>query len=83
LPIFIIVLVDLLGVTIIIPLLPLYAISFGASPLVIGLLGAAYPIMQFLGAPVLGRPDSWRRRFVAQDCILFPVCKTGLRSSFF
>ena len=55
LPIFVIVLVDLLGLTIIIPLLPLYATSFGASPLVIGLLGAAYPIMQFIGAPILGR----------------------------
>lgn len=55
LPIFIIVLVDLLGLTIIIPLLALYATSFGASPLVIGLLGAAYPMMQFIGAPLLGR----------------------------
>jgi DHA1 family tetracycline resistance protein-like MFS transporter len=55
LPIFVIVLVDLLGLTIIIPLLPLYATSFGADPLVIGLLGAAYPIMQFVGAPLLGR----------------------------
>jgi DHA1 family tetracycline resistance protein-like MFS transporter len=55
LPIFVIVLVDLLGLTIIIPLLPLYAATFGASPLVIGLLGAIYPLMQFIGAPVLGR----------------------------
>lgn len=55
LPIFVIVLIDLLGLTIIIPLLPLYATSFGADPLVIGLLGAAYPILQFLGAPILGR----------------------------
>ncbi|GJM40906.1 MAG: tetracycline resistance MFS efflux pump [Ardenticatenaceae bacterium] len=55
LPIFVIVLVDLLGLTIIIPLLPLYATAFGASPFVIGLLAAAYPMMQFLGAPVLGR----------------------------
>lgn len=55
LPIFVIVLVDLLGLTVIIPLLPLYATTFGASPLVVGLLGAAYPIMQFLGAPLLGR----------------------------
>lgn len=55
LPIFVIVLVDLLGLTIIIPLLALYAASFGASPLVIGLLGAAYPMMQFVGAPLLGR----------------------------
>ena len=55
LPIFVIVLIDLLGVTIIIPLMPLYATTFGASAFVIGLLGATYPLMQFLGAPVLGR----------------------------
>jgi MFS family permease len=54
-PIFVIVLIDLLGLTIIIPLMPLYATTFGASPLVIGLLGAIYPIMQFIGAPILGR----------------------------
>ena len=40
LPIFVIVLVGLLGLTIIIPLLPLYAASFGANAFVIGLLGA-------------------------------------------
>jgi DHA1 family tetracycline resistance protein-like MFS transporter len=55
LPIFVIVLIDLLGLTIIIPLLPLYAASFGANALIIGFLGAAYPIMQFIGAPILGR----------------------------
>ncbi|HLE15768.1 MAG TPA: MFS transporter [Anaerolineales bacterium] len=54
-PIFLIVLIDLLGMTIIIPLMPLYATSFGATPLVIGLLGATYPLMQFIGAPILGR----------------------------
>ena len=37
LPVFVIVLVDLLGLTIIIPLLPLYATSFGASAFTIGL----------------------------------------------
>ena len=55
LPVFIIVLVDLLGLTIIIPLLPLYATSFGADAFVIGALGAAYPLLQFFGAPLLGR----------------------------
>lgn len=55
LPIFVIVLVDLLGLTIIIPLLPLYAASFAATPLIIGMIGATYPVFQFIGAPVLGR----------------------------
>lgn len=55
LPIFAVVLVDLLGLTVIIPLMPLYATAFGANALVIGLLGAAYPAFQFLGAPLLGR----------------------------
>jgi DHA1 family tetracycline resistance protein-like MFS transporter len=55
LPIFVIVLVDLLGLTIIIPLLPLYAASFGADAFTIGLLGGAYPVMQFVAAPLLGR----------------------------
>lgn len=54
-PVFIIILIDLLGLTIIIPLMPLYAASFGASPSIIGLLGAAYPMLQFVGSPILGR----------------------------
>jgi MFS family permease len=55
LPIFIIVLIDLLGLTVIIPLMPLYAAKFQADAFTIGLLGATYPIFQFLGAPLLGR----------------------------
>ncbi len=63
LPVFLIVVVDLLGLTIIIPLMPLYATSFGATPFIIGLLGASYPLMQFIGAPLLGRlSDRWGRR---------------------
>jgi len=54
-PIFIVVLVDLLGLTIIIPLLPLYAATFNADPSMIGLIGAAYPLAQVIGAPILGR----------------------------
>ena len=55
LPILVIVLVDLMGLSIIIPLLPLFAARFGATPFVIGVLQAAYPVMQFVGAPILGR----------------------------
>src|SRR6185369_6653532 len=37
-----------------IPLLPLYATAFGANALMIGVIGAAYPLMQLIGAPILG-----------------------------
>src|SRR5512141_2409557 len=55
LPVLVIVLVDLMGLSIIIPLLPLFAARFGATPLMVGILQATYPLMQFMGAPVLGR----------------------------
>src|SRR5574342_881248 len=55
LPILVIVLVDLMGLSIIIPLLPLFAARFGATPFMIGILQATYPMMQFIGAPILGR----------------------------
>jgi DHA1 family tetracycline resistance protein-like MFS transporter len=54
-PIFFVVMVDLLGLTIIIPLLPLYATALLVSPIMIGVLNAAYPLTQMIGAPILGR----------------------------
>jgi MFS transporter, DHA1 family, tetracycline resistance protein len=54
---------DLLGFGIIIPLLPLYADSFGATPAVIGALVASYSLAQFALAPVWGRlSDRFGRR---------------------
>ncbi|MEM8861990.1 MAG: MFS transporter, partial [Chloroflexota bacterium] len=53
-PVLVVVLVDVLGLTILIPVLPYYAIAFGADAFTIGLLGSAYPAMQFLFAPILG-----------------------------
>ncbi len=53
--IFLIVFVDLVGFGIVIPVLPLYAERFGASPLVIGWLLSIYSVMQCVCAPLLGK----------------------------
>jgi MFS family permease len=55
LPIFLIVLVDILGLTIMIPLLPFYAEALGASATVVGLLISSYALCQLVSGPVLGR----------------------------
>jgi DHA1 family tetracycline resistance protein-like MFS transporter len=61
--IFLIVFIDLLGFGLILPLLPYYAESFGASDTLIGLLVASYAAAQLLGAPLLGRlSDRFGRR---------------------
>ena len=63
LAIFLTIFVNLVGFGIIIPLLPFYAQTFGASPLVIGLLFASFSLSQLLAAPVLGDlSDRWGRR---------------------
>jgi MFS transporter, DHA1 family, tetracycline resistance protein len=49
-----VVFVDMLGFSLILPLLPFYADSFGASPTQVGFLVASYAAMQFVGAPLLG-----------------------------
>lgn len=53
--IFLIVFIDLLGFSLILPLLPYYAETFGASPFISGLLVAVYAAAQLIGAPLLGR----------------------------
>ncbi len=53
--IFAIVFVDLLGFSLILPLLPYYAEKYGATPTIVGLLVASYALAQFIGSPVLGR----------------------------
>ena len=53
--IFLIVLIDLLGFGIILPLLPFIAEKFGGNPFEIGLLGATYSFFQLVSSPILGR----------------------------
>lgn len=61
--IFLVVFIDLLGFSIILPLLPFYAETFGASATVVGLLVAIYAAGQMISAPLLGRlSDRYGRR---------------------
>lgn len=52
--ILLVVFIDLLGFSLILPLLPYYAETFNASKFVTGLLIAVYALMQLIGAPILG-----------------------------
>lgn len=57
-PLFIIfttIFVDLIGFGIVLPVLPLYAQTFGANPLAIGVIVASFSLMQFLFMPIWGR----------------------------
>jgi MFS family permease len=54
LPIFLIVLVDVLGFTIVIPLLAYYAERFGASPLVATTLVSVYAVCSLISTPIIG-----------------------------
>jgi MFS transporter, DHA1 family, tetracycline resistance protein len=61
--IFLTIFVNLVGFGIIIPLLPFYAQTFGASPLAIGLLFASFSLSQLVASPILGDlSDRWGRR---------------------
>jgi DHA1 family tetracycline resistance protein-like MFS transporter len=61
--IFLTIFVNLVGFGIIIPLLPFYAQTFGASPLTIGLLFAIFSLCQLVAAPALGDlSDRYGRR---------------------
>jgi DHA1 family tetracycline resistance protein-like MFS transporter len=60
---FLVILVNLLGFGIIIPLLPFYATRMGASAMVVGLLFASFSVAQLVAAPILGGlSDRYGRR---------------------
>ena len=73
--IFLTIFVNLIGFGIIIPLLPFYAETFGASPLVIGLLFAIFSVCQLVAAPVLG---DWSDRYGRRPILIFSLLGTVL-----
>ena len=79
LPIFLVVLVDVLGFTIVYPLLPFYAEEFDATPLIATTLVSVYALCSLLSTPVIGRlSDQFGRRRLlllsqAGTCIGFLV----------
>ena len=56
--IFLIVLADLLGFSVIIPLLPFWARKYNASDFQVGLLFSVYSVCQLIGSPLLGLRSS-------------------------
>jgi DHA1 family tetracycline resistance protein-like MFS transporter len=61
--IFLILVTEVLGFSLILPFLPLYAQELGASPLVVGLIFTSFSVFQLISAPILGRlSDIYGRR---------------------
>ncbi len=73
--IFLTVFIDLLGFGIIIPLLPFYAESFGATAFMVGLLSTSFSLMQFAFSPIWGR---WSDKIGRRPIILIGLAGSGL-----
>jgi len=65
--VFLVVVIDLLGFGIVLPLLPFYASEFSASAITIGLLYSVYSFMQLIFSPILG---SWSDRIGRRPIML-------------
>ncbi len=60
---FLILVTEVLGFSLILPFLPLYAQDLGASPIVIGLIFTSFSFFQLFSAPIMGRlSDHYGRR---------------------
>ena len=72
---FLTVFIHLLGFGIIIPLLPYYAQTYGASGVTVGLLSTSFSMMQFLFTPLWGRLSD---RIGRRPVLIVSLVVTGL-----
>jgi MFS family permease len=56
--------IDIIGISIVIPVLPFYVESFGVSAFAVTALFAVYALCSFLSAPYLGALSDFSRIFV-------------------
>ena len=68
---------DLLGYSLILPLLPYYADAFGATVTMVGLLGTSNAVAQLIAAPIIGRLSD---RYGRRPLLIFSI--TGTLVSF-
>ncbi|MBN2046608.1 MAG: MFS transporter [Anaerolineaceae bacterium] len=73
--VFFFVFIDLLGYSLILPLLPYYAETFNANNIMIGLLGTVNAVGQMVAAPAIGR---FSDRFGRRPMLIFSIAGTIL-----
>lgn len=73
--IFFFVFIDLLGYSLILPLLPYFAENFNASLTLVGLLGTANALAQLIAAPIIGRLSD---RYGRRPLLIFSIAGTVL-----
>ncbi len=59
-PVLLVHFIGTLGFSIVLPFLVFLVLRFGGNPIIYGLVGATYPLLQLIGAPILGR---WSDRY--------------------
>lgn len=67
--------IDVLGIGLIIPILPFYVKSFGASPFIVTLLFATFSLFSFFSAPLLG---AWSDRSGRRPALIVSIFSTAL-----
>ncbi|MEN3203782.1 MAG: MFS transporter [Atribacterota bacterium] len=67
--------VDVLGFSLIVPLLPFYAAAFGATAEVVGLILGANALAQLVGTPIIGRLSD---RFGRKPLLLLSLVSTAV-----